>query len=331
MHPAFSVIFLTTLIGVGQGFFLALYTAQAYGVVGLLPTQPSAFYSLGSVFALLFLIAGLVASFFHLGHPERAWRSAARWRTSWLSREVIVLPALMGAVFLYGLVHYLRWDLSVIGIRTTVPGDFTLVIGAGGVVLAFLLFLCTGMIYACIKFLQEWATWLTVVNYTLFGLASGFLLATTYSAYMAPDLTAFFGGWTIVATLAVLATRAASLIRNARLKRRSTLQTAIGVRHTHITQKSQGFMGGSFNTREFFHGAPLWVFRSVKWAFLVLVFPVPMFLLWAGLSFHGMGLSHATLILLAAFIVQYLGLLAERWFFFAQANHPQNLYYQTVS
>ena len=25
------------------------------------------------------------------------------------------------------------------------------------------------------------------------------------------------------------------------------------------------------------------------------------------------------------------GLLAERWFFFAQANHPQNLYYQTIS
>ena len=23
-------------------------------------------------------------------------------------------------------------------------------------------------------------------------------------------------------------------------------------------------------------------------------------------------------------------LLAERWFFFAQANHPQNLYYQTI-
>jgi DMSO reductase anchor subunit len=34
---------------------------------------------------------------------------------------------------------------------------------------------------------------------------------------------------------------------------------------------------------------------------------------------------------LLAFVVQYLGLLAERWFFFAQANHPQNLYYQAVS
>ena len=29
--------------------------------------------------------------------------------------------------------------------------------------------------------------------------------------------------------------------------------------------------------------------------------------------------------------VQGLGLLIERWFFFAQARHPQNLYYQVVS
>ena len=35
-------------------------------------------------------------------------------------------------------------------------------------------------------------------------------------------------------------------------------------------------------------------------------------------------------LLLAAFLLQYAGLLMERWFFFAQANHPQNLYYQTV-
>lgn len=34
--------------------------------------------------------------------------------------------------------------------------------------------------------------------------------------------------------------------------------------------------------------------------------------------------------LLLAFAIQYLGLLFERWFFFAQANHPQNLYYQVV-
>jgi DMSO reductase anchor subunit len=54
------------------------------------------------------------------------------------------------------------------------------------------------------------------------------------------------------------------------------------------------------------------------------VFPVPLLLLWAGLA------TQSHLVLFAAFLAQYLGLLAERWFFFAQANHPQNLYYQTI-
>ncbi len=326
MNPAFSVIFLTTLIGAGQGFFLALYTEQVYSTVGLLPPPPpGGFYTLGSAIAVALLAAGLIASFFHLGHPERAWRSAARWRTSWLSREVIVLPALMVAVAVYGLVHYFDMSLNIVGIETTVPDDLALVVGAGGVALAFLLFLCTGMIYACIKFLQEWATWLTVVNYTLFGLASGFLLATAYAAYRAPALMTFYGAWTIVITLAVLMTRTAALIRNRRLRHKSTIQTAIGVRHARIVQKSQGFMGGSFNTRDFFHGAAPWLFRSIKWIFLVLVFPAPLILLFTGMVDRSAGL------ITVAFLVQYLGLLAERWFFFAQANHPQNLYYQTIS
>ena len=34
---------------------------------------------------------------------------------------------------------------------------------------------------------------------------------------------------------------------------------------------------------------------------------------------------------LLAVLLQAPGLLAERWLFFAQARHPQNLYYQTVS
>jgi len=34
---------------------------------------------------------------------------------------------------------------------------------------------------------------------------------------------------------------------------------------------------------------------------------------------------------IAAFVIQYLGLVAERWYFFAEANHPQNLYYQSIS
>ena len=106
MHPAFSVIFLTTLIGAGQGLFLALYTGQLYSVVEVVPVEAShSHYGIGTLIALLLLVAGLFSSFFHLGRPERAWRSAAMWRTSWLSREVIALPAFMGMTALYGLVH----------------------------------------------------------------------------------------------------------------------------------------------------------------------------------------------------------------------------------
>ena len=96
------------------------------------------------------------------------------------------------------------------------------------------------------------------------------------------------------------------------------------MRHTHIQQKAQGAMGGLFNTREFFHGASKRKYKNIKWAFLILVFPVPLCLVSAGLVTKLLGLY------LAAFLVQYIGLLMERWFFFARANHPQNLYYHTV-
>lgn len=324
MHPAFSVIFLTTLIGVGQGLFLALYTAESYAAVDLLPSVGSGFYSWGAFLAVMFLTGGLIASVFHLGHPERAWRAATQWRTSWLSREVIVLPLVVGLVAMYGLTHFFNLDLKTFGFDTGIPGDLTLLIGALGVIATFALFISTGMIYACIKFLQEWATPLTVINYTLLGTASGFTFATALAAFQAPELTVFFGGWAIIITASAFVTRAASLLRNARIKSRSNLQTAVGIRHTRITQRAMGFMGGSFNTREFFHGATIGWFKSIKWIFLVLVFGVPVLMLSISLDPNAGG------VLLATFVVQYVGLVAERWFFFAQANHPQNLYYQTV-
>lgn len=313
MHPAFSVIFLTTLIGVGQGLFLALYAAELGAAFELAPPQrPVAFFAWGSAIAMAFAGAGLVASFFHLGRPERAWRAAAMWRTSWLAREVIVLPAFMAAVAVYGGAHYFGLG-------------GTLVIGAAATVLCLALFVSTGMIYACIKFLQEWATPLTVVNYLLLGCASGFTAATAFAAAGGSGLVEPLGVAAMALTVTAWGTRAAALVRNRRLRPKSTLQTAIGIKHPRIVQKAQGFMGGSFNTREFFHGRSRGVLRAVKWGFIVLAFPVPV-------AFVALGIdAHSAAPLVAAFCVQYVGLIAERWFFFAQANHPQNLYYQTIS
>ncbi len=311
MNPAFSVIFLTTLIGAGQGLFLALVAVEN-GWMGA--GAAATFFVIGDSIALAFLVAGLIASFFHLGHPERAWRAVAMWRTSWLSREVIALPAFMAVVVLHG------W--AQVG-----GGSYTHAIGIAGAVLCLALFYITAMNYVCLRFLQEWATPLTIVNYTLLGSASGFTLATALAAALAPALAQPLAQWALALTLAAAAARTASLIRNARIRLKSTLQSAIGVRHPHIVQKAQGFMGSSFNTREFFHGKTRQVVQSVKWGFLLLAFVVPAVLLgWAALAGGNMPLIAGI-----AFIIQYAGLLAERWFFFAQARHPQNLYYQAAS
>jgi len=300
------VLLLTTLIGAGQGLFLAAFAAD------LLLRAERQFVLAGAVIPLVLLSAGLTASFFHLGHPERAWRSAAMWRTSWLSREVIVLPALMAVVFAWGAAHYLG-----------VSRGTTLSLGMAGTLLAAALFVCTGMIYACLPFLQEWRTPLTIVNFTLLGCASGLSAAAALAALLQPSLARAYALAALVVGAAAYLGRLAALWRNARLRPKSTLASAIGVKHPKIVQIAQGAMGGSFNTREFFHGRPREVVRAVRWALLALVFPVPALLL-IFLVNSPTGLS-------AAFLLQYAGLLAERWYFFAEAKHPQNLYYQAIS
>ena len=284
--------------------------------------QSDPFYGYGSALALSLLVGGLIASFFHLGRPERAWRSATQWRTSWLSREVIVLPAFMGVVFLFGVSHLAGYRPEILTLRGGLVIDLSVVLGVVGTMLAFALFVCTAMIYACLRFLREWHSPLTVVNYILMGGASGFTLAAFYAALAAPSQTNFFVSWAIIITFLAFAGRSASLARNARLKPKSTIQTAIGMKHPYIVQRSMGSMGGSFNTREFFHGKSEAFLRTVKPAFLIFAFVAPLILL---ASF-----TSNPALLGSALVLQYLGLLAERWFFFAQANHPQNLYYQTI-
>jgi DMSO reductase anchor subunit len=326
MRPAFSVIFLTTLIGVGQGLFLALVAGQFYWLIGATEVaEAKNFYAFGSLLALAFLCAGLLASFFHLAHPERAWRAASQWRTSWLSREVIALPAVMGLCALYGALHWMDYRPVLMTFGNMKDLDLSMATGYLGAASVVGLFICTGMIYACMKFIQQWASPLTVLNFSLMGMASGFVLATAYAGFMASPLVDFFAGGAILLSIAALLGRLASLWRNKTIKPLSSLQSAIGLHHRNLRQLTRGFTASAFNLKEFFHpGSPALV-PILTLAYLGLAFALPLVLMFFGLSGQTMTLFGL------AFALQYAGLLIERWVFFAEASHPQNLYYQKVA
>ena len=84
MKPAWSVILLTTQIGAAQGLFLVVF------LLDITRNPPREFVLYGCGITLLLLVSGLIASFFHLGRPERAWRALSQWRSSWLSREGVL-------------------------------------------------------------------------------------------------------------------------------------------------------------------------------------------------------------------------------------------------
>lgn len=309
MRPPVSMVLFTTLAGAGQGLLIALAGVQATQALGLVQA-PGHFYVAGAVVVVLLSGLGLVAASFHLGRPLRAWRAAAMWRTSWLSREVIVLPAFMATTAAWGAAQALQ----------AAPGTLALLATLASA-LALLLYLCTAMIYGAVKVIREWATPLTPLNYTLLGLASGALAACALAAAVAAPLLPGLAGVALVLTLLAAAARGASLWRNLHLVPKTTLQSAIGVRHPQIRQTAQGAMGGSFSTHEFFHGRSAGFVQGMRWAAAGLGFVLPAVVL-AG------GGAHAPAALLTLlFVLQWLGLLAERWSFFAEARHPQNLYH----
>ncbi len=307
MNPAFSVVLFTTIAGAAQGLVVALALATLIGT-----PMASAFTARSLVIAGVMLGIGLIASFGHLGRKERAWRAVLMWRTSWLSRECIVLPAFIAWIVLWWL------TLDRAELRAFVPFVALL--------LAAVLWLCTAMIYACLRFIEEWAQPLTLVNFVLIGLSSGFVLASALAASAGEnELLRWSGPAALLFTVAAWSTRMLSLQRNAALKHRSTLQSATGIRSPQLVQKSMGMSAGAFNTREFFHGRTLALLKNVRRVFLLGGFMLP------ALIALGVLLGAPVQLWWLAVLSQAVGLLAERWFFFAQAKHPQNLYYQVVS
>jgi len=311
MNPALSVVFFTTIAGAAQGLVVALALAVLAGVA-----MAPRFVAMSLVVAVVLLVGGLVSSFFHLGRPARAWRAAAMWRTSWLSREAIVLPAFIACDALWWLALQRAPSLAA-----------SPLLPLAAIALAFLLWLCTAMIYACLRFIEEWAQPLTVVNFVLLGLSSGLVLASALAA-LAGEAAALRTALpaALCVTLVACAARVLALRRNAAIRHRSSLQTATGIRSARLVQTSMGMSAGSFNTREFFHRASRAALGRIRIAAIGLSFVVPalvLALVWSG--------ALRPLACVFALLAQCPGLVADRWLFFAQAKHPQNLYYQVVS
>ena len=161
MHPAYSVILFTTASGAGYGLLALL------GLTGASHGQVSSFWfgATAMLLALGLVTVGLLASTFHLGHPERAWRAFSQWRTSWLSREGVAAVATYIPACLFGLL----WVLG---------GNDTLIAVTGYLTafMAMVTVFTTAMIYASLPTIRAWAQPLTMPVYLVLALATGAVL-----------------------------------------------------------------------------------------------------------------------------------------------------------
>ena len=309
MHPPWSMIFFTSLTGAAQGLLLMLVGIDICRAAGVLAVPPEpGFFLVGALLILVMSAVGLFAASFHLGHTRRAWRAIMMWRTSWLSREAIVMPVFMALVAVWAISLWIGRPLPWVGVVASA--------------LALLLYVCTGMIYGAVKAIRAWATPLTPLNFTLIGIATGAVLASALAAALAPTLVPVLVTIACVATAVAAFGRGLTLWRNLRPQSNTTLQTALGMRHPRIRQISQGSMGGSFNTREFFHGRSQAFVLKMRWLAVLAGFVLPVVVL--------LTVPPAAGVLALLVLVQMAGILAERWHFFAEARHTQNLYTQAV-
>jgi DMSO reductase anchor subunit len=314
MRPPWSMVIFTVLAGAGQGLLVMLILEQWGSFSNQAPATTSDAFLGPSLLAFGLLFAGLISAFFHLGRPSRAWRSASQWRTSWLSREIIVMPVVLGLAFVHGLQGVLELPAFF--------GPIWTVVAPLALLACLAMWICTAMIYGCLKFLQEWATPWTPVAFILFGLTGGALFFGLSRAVLPVEglvVSKLLIGLMLLVSLVV---KAIIFKRNAGLRPKSTLNSATGI-PGNVRQVTMGIMGGSFNTREFFHGVSLGLMRQLRPTVLMLAFVLPLVMLFV------LPLTAFTAALIA--LVHLLGMLAERWLFFAQANHPQNLYYQRIA
>ena len=311
MHPAISIIGFTVASGAGYGLLALAITAA---VLGLLPDDRLFAFVVMAVCTGL-VSAGLVSSTFHLGHPERAWRALSQWRTSWLSREGLAALVTFVPLAIFGI----GWVF--LGATQGLWALAGLLAVAGAVVAVG----CTAMIYASLKPIRAWHTPWTVVTYYLLALASGsLLLAVALHVFSAP------ARWADGLALAALA---AAWIAKLFYWRdidsnpaASTAESATGlgflgrVRELLPPHTEENYLLKEMGYRVARkHAARL---RRLGLA-LGLALPVALMIL----AWITDGAIATALALLAA-VSAIIGILIERWLFFAEAKHTVVLYYE---
>lgn len=305
MHPAYSVIVFTTASGAGYGLLFWLSLAH---LAGYLPGGLGALAAL--VVALALITVGLLSSTLHLGHPKRAWRALSQWRSSWLSREGVAAIA----TYLPAGLLALLWLLGSDGATTRL---LALLAAAGACVTVY----CTGMIYGSLRTIRQWHQPLTPVVYLALASATGALMLGLIGALAG----AAPGGMVPLVVLNLLVAGGIKLtywrkIDNA--PARYTAEMALGLPgpvrpleppHTrpNFVMREMGYQVARRHTR---------VLRRLATAFLF-VLPLLSTLLGAGLPagaplFYGVGAIAAA-----------VGVVLERWLFFAEAEHVSQLYY----
>lgn len=303
MHPAYSIIFFTTASGLGYGL------AAVLGLGFLDPI--SNWVKFAHLLSLGLIGCGLLSSTLHLGNPQRAWRAFSQWRSSWLSREGVM------AVLTFVPLTISAWFAIFEGRYMAVTG----VLGAIG---AAVTVYCTAMIYASLRSVQGWNTPLTPACYLLYAAAGGSLVGACV-ALMAGQ------GATLLLCLAIgflAAAWAAKLVWRKRLKTEaplSTPETATGLGAIgSVRLFERPHTNENYLTREMgFRVARKHADKLFAIAIL-LGGIVPALLAALALASGG---PLAVFVMVIAVASHALGMLTERWLFFAEVRHAVMNYY----
>jgi sulfite dehydrogenase (quinone) subunit SoeC len=300
VKPALSVIFFTVASGFGLGLTVWLILAEwcrncAAGI------SKETFF-IGAIFAFVFVTAGLISSALHLANPKNAWRAFSRFRTSWLSREGVF------SIVFYGLAA-----VHMFAVWRDAPVATRIITGTLVIVCALAVLYCTGMIYACLKTIPQWRSWTTPAGYVLYGLLSGLLgfcaIAARGDTQMSP--------WLRLALVLLLLGFILWTIKQSRVPATDKLQLgdALGIKEGRVRLLDSGHTHGTFLTNEFgFRVARERAAVLTSWS-LVLAFIVPLVIVVIESSLSAKGM------LGLAALLCFIGLLIERWMFFANARH----------